>query len=354
MTATMAEFRCVRCLADVDFRLEGDYVTCPKCGERFPLVKGEIPVFLEDSLAASNAYGSAFREGAQAYDSTWNIDPAHGRWVMDRLLALEPGILELANQPLLEIGAGTGHLTRTLAAGSHLPYSKLWVTDLSAEMLSVNWQHRAPEERDRPVRYMVCNVLRIPLPDAKLGGVFGFDILHHVLNYTQGLAEIARVLRPGGVCVLKEPHRGAYLFLSFLSRALLRAGSANWLIGPLSRRDRARLDGWQAHALRLMELHDRGEHEALRQIDDKYFFDPKRLAAEARQLGFRRFSEANVLFREAERIPYTPMFLDHFRGLGLSPRALDLVAELGADVDATIGQFLLEHAPINTLFLFWK
>lgn len=347
-----AEFRCVRCLVDVDFRFEGDSAVCPSCSERFPVVKGEIPVFLEDPGAAGSAYGSAFREGAAAYDETWNVDPAHGRWVMDRLLALEPGILEISNQPLLEIGAGTGHLTRTLASGSHFPYSKLWVTDLSAEMLTVNWQHREDAERGRSVRYMVCNVLRVPLPHASLGGVFGFDILHHVLNYTEGLADIARVLRPGGVCVLKEPHRDAYLFLSLFARTLLRTGSR--FFGPLSTRDRVLLERWQAHALRLMELHDRGEHAALASIDDKYFFAPKRLADEAKRTGFSRFSECNVLYREQERIPYSPMFVDHFRGLGLSRRALDLVADMGADVDATIGQLLLQHAPINTLFLFWK
>jgi len=346
--------RCVRCHRDVTFRTAGGFVECPACEERYPLVENAIPVFLENAAAAESAYGSVFREGAASYDADWRIDPAHGRWVLDRLLILEPAILEHAGEPMLEIGAGTGHLTRTLAASGHVPYSTLWVTDLSAEMLTVNWRRRTAEERDKDVRYMVCNVLRVPAPDATIGVVFGFDILHHVLDYTRGLAEIQRLLRPGGVCVLKEPHRGAYVFLRFLARLLVRTRSRSGLFGRLSRHDRTRLEEWERHAHRLMELHDAGDHSGLGNVDDKYFFDPKRLRNEACALGFRRFSECNVLFREAERIPYAPMFVDHFRGLGLSAAGLDHVAEIGAEVDATFGQLLLEHAPINTLFLFWK
>ncbi len=348
----MSEFRCVRCHADVDFERRGEELACPACGTTYPVVDGAIPVFLDDPSAAANYYGPMFREGAAAYDEKFGVESDHGRWVLGRLAETVPEMRAVSGGTFLEIGAGTGPLTRALEAGSPFGWRRLYVSDLSPEMLRVN-RRGASGEVAGEIRHLACNVLATPFPDASVDLVIGMDILHHNLNYERALAEIRRILRPGGVCVLKEPHRDAYRFLAFFAGHLLDA-SPRWRPwAGLSARDRALVAGWRTHALRVMELADRGEHDALARLDDKYFFDPKRLEEEARRAGFARFGESNILFRPGLDVPVGPMFLDHFKGLGVSPRGLRAIAAAGAEVDATIGPFLLEHAPINTLFLFW-
>ena len=68
MPFAMAEFRCVRCLREIDFVHRDRELACPECGATFPLVDGTIPVFLDDPKAAVNYYGPMFREGAAGYD----------------------------------------------------------------------------------------------------------------------------------------------------------------------------------------------------------------------------------------------------------------------------------------------
>jgi demethylmenaquinone methyltransferase/2-methoxy-6-polyprenyl-1,4-benzoquinol methylase len=75
--------------------------------------------------------------------------------------------------------------------------------------------------------FMEADALRLPLPDASLDLVataFGF---RNLANYRHGLAEMARVLRPGGVAAILEfsrpPHPLISAFYNFYSRRLLPA-----------------------------------------------------------------------------------------------------------------------------------
>ena len=74
---------------------------------------------------------------------------------------------------------------------------------------------------------MEADALRLPLPDASLDLVtvaFGF---RNLANYRLGLAEMARVLRPGGIAAIlefsKPPHPLFAALYNFYSRRLLPA-----------------------------------------------------------------------------------------------------------------------------------
>lgn len=49
------------------------------------------------------------------------------------------------------------------------------------------------------------DVTRLDFADGVLDAVVSFDVLEHVPDHTRALAEFARVLRPGGVCVATYP-----------------------------------------------------------------------------------------------------------------------------------------------------
>ena len=48
------------------------------------------------------------------------------------------------------------------------------------------------------------DAIRLPYPDAALDAVFAFGVLHHVPDWRRALAEISRVLKPGGRYFLEE------------------------------------------------------------------------------------------------------------------------------------------------------
>jgi ubiquinone/menaquinone biosynthesis C-methylase UbiE len=50
---------------------------------------------------------------------------------------------------------------------------------------------------------------RLPCPDKSFDAVFDFGVLHHVPNWQQGIAEIRRVLKPGGRFFFEEVTRTA-------------------------------------------------------------------------------------------------------------------------------------------------
>lgn len=101
----------------------------------------------------------------------------------------------LAGRDVLDVGAGTGHYARRAAAeGARVAVA----LDLTPEMVA-----RAP----RPA--LVADATRLPFACGCLDVVIAGLLLSFVADLEQALAEIARVLRPGGVLVASDLHEAA-------------------------------------------------------------------------------------------------------------------------------------------------
>ncbi len=118
---------------------------------------------------------------------------------------------------LLEVGCGRG-------AGAAILLEKfqpaaLHALDLDRRMI---WQAQAslPPEQQRRIFLNVADVLHLPYRDGAIDGVFGFGVLHHLPDWQGGLAEIARILKPGGFYFLEEYYPAFYQ--NFLSRRIFR------------------------------------------------------------------------------------------------------------------------------------
>ena len=117
---------------------------------------------------------------------------------------------------VLEVGCGRG-------AGAGLILSEfepavLQAMDLDVEMI-IKAKDYLPPEQGRRITFYVGDVLRLPYKDGALDAVFAFGVLHHVPDWQAALAEIARVLKKGGIYFLEEIYPA--LYQNFITKHIL-------------------------------------------------------------------------------------------------------------------------------------
>lgn len=124
----------------------------------------------------------------------------------------------------LEIGCGTGLILERVAGVA----ARAIGIDLSPGMIAVSGE--------KGLTAVNASVNALPFPDASFDVVYSCKVLAHVPDIRGGLAEVARVLRPGG-----------HAFLEFYNRRSLRA---------LGYRMRSRLDRSEPVFVRFDTLDD--------------------------------------------------------------------------------------------------
>ena len=136
------------------------------------------------------------------------IPPPDPDWLAD-LLRLP------ADGWLLDAGGGTGRVSAMLGGRA----GRLVITDLSAPMLN---QAQAKQVAC-PVQ---ARVERLPFADGHFDRVVVVDALHHFANQSLAVAELTRILKPGGRLVIEEPDiRQARVKLIALGEKLALMGS---------------------------------------------------------------------------------------------------------------------------------
>ncbi|MBV9464133.1 MAG: class I SAM-dependent methyltransferase [Verrucomicrobiae bacterium] len=124
----------------------------------------------------------------------------------DRLLELKlDAAAALAPQGrLLDLGCGNGlHLLALQEAcreGIGIDFSRALLGEA---------ERRRRGEKVAHVRFAVGNARRLPVRDASVDGLFSFSALYYMPHLNEVLMEIARVLRPGGKCLLELGHAGS-------------------------------------------------------------------------------------------------------------------------------------------------
>jgi len=139
-------------------------------------------------------------------------------WIFDTVIAPAIGDLRrtilselLAEVPrgarLLEVGSGGGQLAVELADAR--PDVSIVGVDLSPAQVA-RATRRAAAHRDR-VRFVEGNALSLPFPDGHFDALVSVGSIKHWPDPRRGLAECARVLRPGGFLVIVEVDRSCHL-----------------------------------------------------------------------------------------------------------------------------------------------
>jgi ubiquinone/menaquinone biosynthesis C-methylase UbiE/uncharacterized protein YbaR (Trm112 family) len=125
---------------------------------------------------------------------------------------------------VLEVGVGTGAnlplIERDLPDGLDV---ELWGCDLSSGMLA-QCRDRLAAHRGRQMRLVLADAHALPFPDASFDRVFHVGGIAGYRDPARGLAEMARVARPGTPIVVVDeqldPHRRHGVYHRLMFRAL--------------------------------------------------------------------------------------------------------------------------------------
>ncbi len=165
----------------------------------------------------------------------------HLRWCLD---ALRPVTGEV-----VEIGCGSGRFIASVQAAR--PELRCHGLDLSHTAI------KEAQGRGSPVHFAQASADALPFSDGQLGAALMIDVLEHLPSMESGLAEVRRVLKPGGVFHLVFPCEGHPLTL--VGRL------------PFLRGFKAKHAG-HLHALSPWALFDVLERAGLRRVDVRYSY----------------------------------------------------------------------------------
>jgi SAM-dependent methyltransferase len=168
-------------------------------GRAFEVRGQRVPVL--DYGAGASGYSEALTDfhDAVSADGRHPIEVAsrrHARGALQRWL--RPG-----GGPLLEVGCASGFLLRELRQD--------WPTRLviGSDYLRAPLLRLAAQLARVPL--VRCNLVTCPLPSASLDAVVLLNVLEHIEDEAAAVAQVARLLTPGGVAVVEVP-AGPHLF----------------------------------------------------------------------------------------------------------------------------------------------
>ncbi len=168
---------------------------------------------------------------AGSYDALTTLLSLGRRWQLRRttvaLADLQSG------EHVLEVGCGTGDVA-LVAARAVGPDGTVVGLDPSPEMIAVA-QHKAARAPSGAgsVDFQIGVIEALAFPDATFDVVFSSLMMHHLPDdlKTQGLAEIARVLKPGGRLLVVDIKHPAGRWGQVLSTLMHHGGIAHGVEG---------------------------------------------------------------------------------------------------------------------------
>jgi len=142
---------------------------------------------------------------------------------------------EAGKEPrVLDLGCGIGFWTAEFALRG---YRRIVAADLTPQALEMTRRRLALLRLDAEIAEQ--NAEALTFPDASFDHVNCQGVVHHTPDTARAVAEIARVLRPGGTASLSVYHRNAVLRLWPVLRWVGRP--LTWLGGGLKGRGRERI-----------------------------------------------------------------------------------------------------------------
>jgi SAM-dependent methyltransferase len=122
---------------------------------------------------------------------------------------------------LLDAGCGGGrHCFGAFDTGAHVVGLDLDLEGLALTRAGLR-QRQQQQEQDGTPRLALAlqgDVFRLPFPDARFDRVICSEVMEHVHDYQGAIAELTRVLRPGGTLAITIPTATTEVFFLRLTR----------------------------------------------------------------------------------------------------------------------------------------
>ena len=134
-------------------------------------------------------------EAAEAYDAM-----AHGEVdnaFVERVLALGA-----KDGHFLDVGTGPAQIPILLA--QRCPDIRITAIDLSKEMLNIAKRHVAAAELAARITLEHVDAKALPYPDNTFDGLISNSIVHHIHDSLRALQEMSRVVKPGGLVLIRD------------------------------------------------------------------------------------------------------------------------------------------------------
>ena len=134
-------------------------------------------------------------EAAEAYDAMEHgeVDNAF----VERVLALGA-----KNGHFLDVGTGPAQIPILLA--QRCPEIRITAIDLSKEMLKIAKRHIAAAALTSRVTLEHVDAKALPYPDNTFDGIISNSIVHHIHDSLRAMQEMSRVVKPGGLVLIRD------------------------------------------------------------------------------------------------------------------------------------------------------
>ncbi len=173
-----------------------------------------------------------------------------GRFLNQRQIATVLELIGATPCSVLEAGCGTGRFTFEVARAGH----QVTAIDYSAAMLDSCRERQAGEPEGGRVAFQQASIFELPFEDESFDAILSVHVLMHLPDYERALAELIRVLRPGGRLVFDIRNQHSLNWLAYPLRRVgqrLR-GREPWRVWYCTRAGIAELAA--AHGARLTEV----------------------------------------------------------------------------------------------------
>jgi len=144
------------------------------------------------------------------------FDEVASDWDTMRIAYYDEGVIDLMatavelgrSMTVADIGAGTGFV----AAGVAPRVARVIAVDSSPEMLAIARHNLATLNIDN-VELVEGDIEALPLADDSVDAAFANMVLHHAQNPAAMLAEMARIVRPGGTVAICDEVEHPYQWM---------------------------------------------------------------------------------------------------------------------------------------------
>lgn len=123
--------------------------------------------------------------------------PEENYWFRRHEVVYRLAAVALAGRDVLDVGCGEGYGTALLARTARSAVGVELVPAVHAHAVATY-----PE-----AAFLCADLCDLPLPDASVDAVVSFQVVEHLPDIGRSLAEVARVLRPGGAFWCATPNR---------------------------------------------------------------------------------------------------------------------------------------------------